>query len=241
MARSDRLFDLICLIRDGRLHRARDLADRLEVSLRTLYRDMATLQASGVPIEGERGVGYALRAPIAMAPVALTGDEALALGLALSILRAAADPGLRASADSLARKVAQAGGQAIAPVAVHLPPSDPLRAGAFMLPVLTRAIAEGQRLHIGYATPGQAPGDRVIWPLQLEFWGQAWTCGGWCEMRGDFRVFRLDRISHAEPKGPRPGLPGRDLAAYLAAVQARPMPGDTGVTCSAFQPRSSRP
>lgn len=153
---------------------------------------------------------------------------------------AAADPGLRASADSLARKVAQAGGQAIAPVAVHLPPSEPLRAGAAMLPVLTRAIAEGQRLRIGSATPGQAPGERVIWPLQLEFWGQAWTCGGWCEARGDFRVFRLDRMAGAVAAGPCPAVPGRDLAAYLAAVQARPMPGDDGVTCSAFQPRSLR-
>ena len=241
MARSDRLFDLICLIRDGRLHRARDLADRLEVSLRTLYRDMATLQASGLPIEGERGVGYALRAPIAMAPVALTADEALAMGLALSILRAAADPGLRASADSLARKVAQAGGQAIAPVTVHLRPAGPLRAGATMLPVLTRAIAGARRLRIRYHTPGAAPGDRVIWPLQLEFWGQAWTCGGWCEWRGDFRVFRLDRMSGADLLDLRPQVPGRDLAAYLAAVQARPMAGDPGVTCSAFQPRTSQP
>jgi predicted DNA-binding transcriptional regulator YafY len=241
MARSDRLFDLIGLIRDGRLHRARDLADRLEVSLRTLYRDMATLQASGLPIEGERGVGYALRAPIAMAPVSLTQDEALAMGLALSILRAAADPTLRASAESLARKVAQAGGQAIAPVAVHLPPTEPLRDGAARLPVLTRAIAEGRRLRIRYHTPGDDPGDRVIWPVQLEFWGQVWTCGGWCERRADFRVFRLDRMLSADLLDRRPDTPGRDLAAYLAAMRARPEPGGDGITCSAFQPLPSRP
>jgi len=136
-----------------------------------------------------------LRAPIAMAPVALTGDGAVALGLALSILRATADPVLRASTDMLARKVAQAGGAPIAPVAVHLPPSDATHLGAKHLPVLTRAIAEARRLRLCYAAPGQAPGDRVIWPLQLEFRGQAWTCGGWCEWRSDFRVFRLDRMT----------------------------------------------
>ncbi|HSF64444.1 MAG TPA: YafY family protein [Paracoccaceae bacterium] len=238
MARSDRLFDLIGLIRDGRLHRARDLADRLEVSLRTLYRDMATLQASGVPIEGERGVGYALRAPIAMMPVTLSPDEAVALGLALSMLRAAADPALRASADSLGRKVAQAQGVAgIAAVPVHLPPSAPAQAGAAVLPVISRAIAQGRRLRIRYATPGRAPEDRVIWPLQLEFWGQVWTCGAWCELRDDFRVFRLDRIGGAEVLDRRPDVPGRDLAAYLAAVMARHAAEVTG---SAPLPRSSR-
>lgn len=238
MARSDRLFDLTLLIRDGRLHRARDLAERLEVSLRTLYRDMATLQASGVPIEGERGVGYALRAPIAMMPVTLSPDEAVALGLALSMLGAAADPGLRASAESLGRKVAQAGGVAGVPaVPVHLPPSEAAQAGAALLPVISRAIVQGLRLRIRYAVPGRTAEDRVIWPLQLEFWGQAWTCGGWCELRGDFRAFRLDRIGATDPLGRRPDVPGRDLAAYLAAVAARHA---AEVTCSGPRPRSSR-
>ena len=91
MRRSDRLFDLISLIRDGRLHRASDLAAKLEVSLRTVYRDMATLMASGLPIEGERGVGYALRVPIAMAPVSLSAEEAAALQLAVALLRGGAD------------------------------------------------------------------------------------------------------------------------------------------------------
>ena len=85
MRRTDRLFDLIQLLRDGRLHRAKDLAETLEVSVRTIWRDMATLMASGLPIEGERGVGYMLSAPITLPPVALTREEleALRLGVVL--------------------------------------------------------------------------------------------------------------------------------------------------------------
>jgi predicted DNA-binding transcriptional regulator YafY len=68
MRRTDRLFDLVTALRDGRLHRAQDLAARLEVSVRTIYRDMETLQASGIPVEGERGVGYMLTAPVTLRP-----------------------------------------------------------------------------------------------------------------------------------------------------------------------------
>jgi predicted DNA-binding transcriptional regulator YafY len=75
MRRTDRLFELIQILRDGRLHRASELAERLEVSVRTVWRDMATLMASGMPVEGERGVGYILRAPITLPPMILTPDE----------------------------------------------------------------------------------------------------------------------------------------------------------------------
>ncbi len=240
MARSDRLFDLIGLIRDGRLHRAQDLADRLEVSLRTLYRDMATLQASGVPIEGERGVGYALRAPIAMAPVALTPEEAVALQFAASLLRGAADPGLRAAAESAARKVAQAGGPPVGPVAVHVQTSEAMRAAAVHLPTLSRAIAGREKLRVTYATPGEVPRSRTIWPLQLEFWGEVWTCGAWCEWRSAFRAFRLDRMSAPVPAGNYPADPTRDLTAYQRHAYARPEPGDAPLTCSASPPPASR-
>lgn len=108
------------------------------------------------------------------------------------------------------------------------------------LPDITRAIAGARRLRVVNATPGKPAGERVIWPRQLEFWGQVWTCGGWCEARQDFRVFRLDRMTDVALLDRRPDVPGRDLAAYLAAVQPRPGPGDDGVTCSAFQPLASR-
>ncbi len=120
MRRTDRLFDLIQLIRDGRLHRAADLAERLEVSVRTIYRDMDTLVASGIPVEGERGVGYILRAPIFLPPVTLTLTELEALHLGVALVRKAADPELQQAASSLSDKIDQA-----------LPDTRRLRAGAW--------------------------------------------------------------------------------------------------------------
>lgn len=224
MRRSDRLFDLISLIRDGKLHRAKDLADRLEVSLRTVYRDVATLQASGVPVEGERGVGYMLSAPMAMAPVSLTANEGVALHLAVALLQGGADPTLRAAAQSMARKVAQAGGQATPEgPALYVHRSETLRLGGAYLDVLTRAITTRERLRILYARPGASPGWRLIRPLQLEFWGQVWTLTGWCELRGAFRSFRADRISEIVPCGIKfAPESGRELKDFLAQHMAQP-------------------
>ena len=105
MRRTDRLFELIGILRDGRLHRAADLADRLEVSQRTIYRDMETLQTSGVPVEGERGVGYMLTAPITLPPLNLTLTELEALHLGIAVVAEAADPELQSAARSMADKI----------------------------------------------------------------------------------------------------------------------------------------
>ncbi|MGD9295033.1 MAG: HTH domain-containing protein, partial [Roseobacter sp.] len=105
MRRTDRLFDIIQILRDGKLHRAQDIADRLEVSVRTIYRDMDTLVASGVPVEGERGVGYMVREAITLPPLTLTVAELEALNLGMAIVGEAADPDLKAAALSLADKV----------------------------------------------------------------------------------------------------------------------------------------
>lgn len=223
MRRSDRLFDLISLIRDGRLHRASDLAAKLEVSLRTVYRDMATLMASGLPIEGERGVGYALRVPIAMAPVSLSAEEAAALQLAVALLRGGADAVLHATLDSLTRKIAQAGGVApMRPEAIYVHGSNYLRNGMAHLAGIRRAIERREKLAICYAGPDVPQVERVFRPLQIEFWGQVWTCTGWCELRQDFRVLRLDRIVWAKPTCERfAPEAGRDLRDYLALLAAK--------------------
>ena len=105
MRRTDRLFELIQLLRDGRLHRGRDLAERLGVSLRTLYRDMDTIIASGIPVEGERGLGYMMTAPITLPPLNLTLTELEALHLGLSVVSKAADEELQRAAQTLSDKV----------------------------------------------------------------------------------------------------------------------------------------
>ena len=106
MRRTDRLFDLIQILRDGRLHRASDMALRLNVSVRTIWRDVATLAASGLPVEGERGVGYLLRAPITLPPMILSAVELEALREGLRIAAQLPDAALARAARSLAKKIA---------------------------------------------------------------------------------------------------------------------------------------
>lgn len=106
MRRTDRLFDLIQTLRDGRLHRAGDLAARLGVSTRTIWRDMSMLAAAGLPVQGERGVGYLLRGSITLPPMILSTDEADALHFALAAATEADDPRLARAAKSLVEKLA---------------------------------------------------------------------------------------------------------------------------------------
>jgi predicted DNA-binding transcriptional regulator YafY len=216
MRRTDRLFDLIQILRDGRLHTARDMADRLEVSTRTLWRDMATLIASGLPVEGERGVGYILREPITMPPLTLTPDEVQALTLGLQLVSRGADPSLTRAAESLLGKVS-----AVLPARLlegagqetWVFPGDEALAAARHLPALRRAIRLHERVVIDYVDGEGATSDRPVRPLLLEFWGRVWTLAAWCEARGDFRSFRVDRIGELHPTGePFPDDPGTTLA-----------------------------
>jgi predicted DNA-binding transcriptional regulator YafY len=222
MRRTDRLFDLLLILRDGRLHRAQDLADRLEVSLRTIYRDMDTLIASGVPIAGERGLGYMATAAITLPPLNLSLTELEALHLGMSIVGEAADDELRAAARSLSAKI-----DAVLPEDRRTPPTgwgfavypfaDAAR-GFQHMPAIRGAIRARQKLRITYRNDRAEMTDRVIRPLQIEYWGRVWTATCWCELRNDFRVFRVDRIDSLRVL---PQLfieePGKTLADYLAA------------------------
>lgn len=221
MRRTDRLFDLIQILRDGRLHRAQDLADRLGVSVRTIYRDMDTLITSGVPIEGERGLGYMATAAITLPPLNLTLTELEALHLGMAIVGEAADAELQKAAHSLSAKI-----DAVLPEDRSTPPTgwgfavypfaDAARGFAHM-PALRAAIRARQKLRIGYRDQSGTLTDRVIRPLQMEYWGRLWTVTVWCELRAGFRVFRVDRI---ETLKVLPQLfvdeAGKTLADYLA-------------------------
>lgn len=198
MKRTDRLFDLIQLLRDGRLHRAQDLADRLDVSIRTIYRDMDTLIASGVPIMGERGLGYMATAAITLPPLNLTMTELEALHLGMSVVGQAADPELQAAAKSLSAKI-----DAVLPEDRSAPPTgwgfavypfQDAAKGFEHMPAIRGAIRARQKLRIRYRSLEGELTERVIRPLQMEYWGRLWTTTVWCELRADFRVFRIDRI-----------------------------------------------
>lgn len=225
MRRTDRLFDLILLLRDGRLHRAEDLARSLEVSVRTIYRDMETLQLSGVPVAGERGMGYMMTAPITLPPLNLTLVELEALHLGMAIVGEVADEELQKGAQTLSAKI-----DAVLPEDRSAPPTGwgfavyPFKdaAGGFrFMPQLRTAIRSRQKLLITYATAEGTPSERVIRPLQMEYWGRVWTVSAWCELRGDFRVFRADRIRALKPLAELfVEEQGKSLADFLAQIKS---------------------
>ncbi|MFK7879195.1 helix-turn-helix transcriptional regulator [Roseobacter sp.] len=219
MRRTDRLFDIIQILHDGKLHRAQDIAQRLEVSTRTIYRDMDTLAASGVPVEGERGVGYMITSAITLPPLTLTVEELEALNLGMAIVAEAADHDLKSAALSLAAKVdavlpTQTIAEADAWKFAVYPFADAARGFSHMA-TLRAAIRARQKLKITYTSKEARVTTRTIRPLHMEYWGRVWTLTAWCELRDAFRVFRVDLIQTAEAQ---PELfvdePGKTLADY---------------------------
>ncbi|MGR3712032.1 MAG: helix-turn-helix transcriptional regulator [Shimia sp.] len=232
MRRTDRLFDLIQILRDGRLHRASDLAEHMEVSVRTIYRDMDTLVASGIPVEGERGVGYILRAPVFMPPMALTQVELEAMHLGAALVRQTADTELQEAATRVLTKIDQSMPNpmfgAMDGFGKEIFAAPEVEASFDKMPVIRRAIQERQILAIEYLSLSGTQTRRRIRPLQMEYWGRAWTCTGWCEIRNDFRVFRIDRITGClETQDSFVDEPGKDLATYLVRFYAEHPPEQT--------------
>jgi predicted DNA-binding transcriptional regulator YafY len=226
MRRADRLFQIVQHLRGGRLLTARTLAERLEVSERTIYRDMADLAASGVPIDGEAGVGYLMRAGYDLPPLMFTRDEVVALVAGVRLLRAWGGAAMARAAE-----------EALVKIEAVLPGDERTRAGAVQIhafpamelapetrariDTLDRAIEARTRLALGYADEAGAVTERHVRPLGLFFWGKVWTLVAWCELRQDFRMFRVDRIGRAEADGtfrPEKGRTLRDFYACEAHV-----------------------
>ncbi|MEM8591888.1 MAG: YafY family protein [Pseudomonadota bacterium] len=198
MARPDRLIELIQILKDGRLHRAEDIARRLRVSPRTVYRDMHTLAASGLPVEGTRGIGYRITAAITLPPLNLTKVELEALHLGLAVVGDAQDQELQDAAKSLSAKIDAAlpEDRRAAPTgfgfAVY--PFADTAFGFRHMPALRAAIRARQKVEICFISPQAERTERTIRPLQLDYWGRVWTVTAWCELRADFRTFRVDKI-----------------------------------------------
>lgn len=202
MRRADRLFEILQLLHGGRLRRAHELAARLEVSTRTIYRDIADLIASGVPIEGEAGVGYVLRPGFFLPPLALSATEHQALVLGARLVAAWSDADLALAAKEVLVKLETIGavaGRGSLPVALHSYGerlSPPVR---LALKQIREALTQSYKLDLLYEKPEMPPEARRVRPLSLEFWGVVWTLTAWCEQRNDFRVFRVDRIRKTTP------------------------------------------
>lgn len=218
MRRADRLFALIQTLRGGRLRTAASLAETLECSARTVYRDIADLVAHGVPIDGERGVGYLLRDAYFLPPLALTSDEIEALRWGVGFVQTHGDARLAAAAQELLVKIrgaAETSGPGM------FAKTDAVAAKP-VLEAVRRAIRGRRVLSFGYTDLAGRSGRRTVRPLSLEFWGACWTLTAWCELRGDFRVFRCDRLTDCEIGERRfAEEPGRRQSDYLEGLKAK--------------------
>ncbi|MDO6591848.1 transcriptional regulator [Loktanella sp. D2R18] len=194
MKRADRLMQIVQILRDGTLHKAADISAAVGVSLRTIYRDMETLAASGVPIEGERGIGYRVTAAITLPPLNLTMTEVEALHLGLSAVGQSDDAQLSTAARALLAKLdaVMPEDRSRAPTGYGFaiyPFADAAR-GFQHLPAMRQAIRARQKLSITIDDV-----MRTVRPLQLDYWGRLWTCIVWCEKTKDFSDLRVDQIS----------------------------------------------
>ena len=223
MRRADRLFQLVQLVRGRRLSTADYLAQRLEVSVRTVYRDIADLQHQGVPIEGEAGVGYRLGAGFELPPLMFSHDEARALVASVRMAQVWQDPALARAALSGLGKIlsvlppsARAAAQSLA---IYAPPIGLEPAVQAALAGLREAAQSRHRVRIDYRDGAGQPSQRTVRPLGCFYWGSVWTLAAWCEARQGFRSFRLDRIAAwSVMQGPSALFAdeaGRTLADYL--------------------------
>mgnify|MGYP000191615295 CR=1 FL=1 len=196
MARSTRMFEIIQILRNARQPMtAQALADELEVTKRTVYRDIAALQAMRVPVEGAAGLGYVMRAGYDLPPVNFDVEEAEAVTVGLALIARTGDKGLTRAAKSAAQKLAAATGLSETVYASTWGVEAP---EVVDLSQVRRAIREEHKLKIAYKNGEGVESVRVIWPVAMAYHTDAVVIAAWCELRQDLRHFRPDRISACE-------------------------------------------
>ncbi len=227
MRRADRLFQVIQVLRRRRrLTTARDLAEELEVSVRTIYRDVADLVGSGVPIEGEAGLGYVLRDGYDLPPLMFTLEEIEAIVLGAKIVGSWGDERLGKAAEDALAKIEHAlperQRRLFRDTALFAPDTHRREQITVDMAALRGAVRESRKVAIAYEDLSGGRTKRTIWPLGLAFFGPVWLMIGWCELREDFRSFRVDRMRQATVLDHRyPPQPGRRLADYFARERYR--------------------
>ncbi|AUX45531.1 DeoR family transcriptional regulator [Sorangium cellulosum] len=229
MRRADRLFQIVQQLRRRRVTTAARLAEELEVSERTIYRDIRDLIASGVPIEGEAGVGYALPRGFDLPPLMFQDDEIEALVLGARMVASWSDPSLVRAAERALARIEAALPERLRPKVAEsalFAPSFHVPEGATAhLAALRAAVSERRKLRFGYTRADGARSTRTVHPLGLFFWGTGWSLAAWCELRAEFRGFRLDRIHDLETLDARfeetPGQTLRDFFLYRDAETER--------------------
>ena len=226
MRRADRLFQIVQLIRGRRLTTAAFLAERLGISERTVYRDVADLQHQGVPIEGEVGVGYRLGRGFDLPPLMFTLDEARALVASVRMAQVWQDPALAQASQVALGKILSvlppAARAAAQSMAIYAPPVglDPLVQTT--LQTLREAAQGHRKVQVQYRDATDQATLRVLRPLGCFYWGKVWTLAAWCEVREGFRSFRLDRMGRLQvlegAAGQFKDEPGKRLADYLRSA-----------------------
>ncbi|KQY11363.1 helix-turn-helix transcriptional regulator [Rhizobium sp. Root482] len=200
MSRSTRLLDLIQLLRTYRRPvSGASLAQRMGVSIRTLYRDIATLQAQGADIEGAPGFGYVLKPGFLMPPMMFSEEEIEALVLGARWVAARTDDELKDAAHNALAKIA-----AVLPTDLRheletnsllVYNTRELHPGTTDFPAMREAIRQGMKIDIDYADVNGQPTTRRIWPFALAYFEETRVLAAWCELRNAFRHFRTDRLS----------------------------------------------
>ena len=224
MRRADRLFQIVQMLRGGRHTTAAKLAEVLEVSERTIYRDIADLQASGVPVEGEAGFGYVMAEGYDLPPLMFSEDEITALVAGARLVRAWGGAAMARGAEEALVKIeavlSDAARARARAVQVHAFPFAQDPEVAQRLDVIEAAVEARRRLVVQYEDGEGRASERVVRPLGQWFWGKVWTLVAWCELRQDFRVFRVDRIRAMTEGDPFKRDPGKDLVAFFAEMEA---------------------
>ncbi len=234
MRRADRLYRITDYLRGRRLTTAQWLADRLEVSLRTVYRDVADLIRAGVPITGEAGVGYALARRIDLPPLMFDRSEVEALAVGLRFVQASGDDALRAAAERAQAKIRGTLSRESAERMRDTPAFVSRRQAqrSARLAEILEAVERRRVLAIEYTDESGRESERAIWPLAVLYGADAWSVVGWCELRNGFRSFRLDRIrAMRDARRTYPVQPGRRLQDFFDRMRA-----EYGVSAAEFDP-----
>ena len=198
MSRSLRMYEIIQLLRNASAPMtAQSIGEALEVSRRTAYRDIAALQSMRVPIDGAAGIGYIMRPGFDLPPMAFSSSEIEAIVVGLALLARTGDSGLQRAAQQVANKItdvvsdetkAQLDKQTL-----HVSGWNAIPASTVDIDYLRRAIREERKLQMAYTDARQNHTRRTILPLVLIYYIDVIILAAWCELRCDFRHFRIDR------------------------------------------------
>ena len=222
MRRADRLFQIVQNLHHERVVTAHTLAEELEVSERTIYRDIQDLSLSGVPITGEAGQGYRLLRGFQLPPLMFNEEELEALLLGARMVRAWTDKGLAHAAHQALQKIEHVIPEKLKPQLERqdmIVPDFPMEGQAGeQLMIVRRAIKNQNKICFSYQREDGEQSTRTVHPLGLFYWGKVWTLVAWCELRDAFRHFRLDRMHSVELCNENfKIIDGRTLQDYLSA------------------------